>query len=235
MAVVRPIERKSLTHALVERLRDEIIEGVLEAGARVPEAEICARYGVSRTPLREALKVLAAEGLVTLQLNRGATVARITAKEIAELFPIMAMLEALAGELACSRITAKQMAQIEALHAQMVAQFSGGDWLGYSKLNRRIHEAIFDAAGNEALSHLYQQLLVRIHAVRFVARKSPSRWRQAIDEHEAILAALAARDAATLSRLLREHIEHKADAVQESLDAQGVTADPRQPTRSSRR
>lgn len=211
------IVRKSLTDELVARVRDLIITGELEPGAKVPEAELCTRFGVSRTPMREALKVLAAEGLVVLTLNRGASVAKITQEEIDELFPIIGALEALAGEAACVRITERQLATLERLHGDMVARFREGDWLGYSKLNRQIHEAIFDASGNAALAALYQQLLVRIHAVRFVARKTPERWQQAIDDHEQMMVALRARDGAALAGILRQHLVHKAGSVQESL------------------
>ncbi len=211
------IVRKSLTDELVARVRDLIITGELEPGAKVPEAELCTRFGVSRTPMREALKVLAAEGLVVLTLNRGASVAKITQQEIDELFPIIGALEALAGEAACVRITERQLASLERLHGDMVARFRDGDWLGYSKLNRQIHEAIFEASGNAALAALYQQLLVRIHAVRFVARKTPERWRQAIDDHEQMMVALRARDGAALAGILRQHLVHKAGSVQESL------------------
>lgn len=211
------IVRKSLTDELVARLRDLIIEGELQPGAKVPEAELCALFGVSRTPMREALKVLAAEGLVVLTLNRGASVARITRQEIDELFPIIGALEALAGEAACMRITEQQLARLEKLHAEMIARSGDGDWLGYSKLNRQIHEAIFEASGNSALAALYQQLLVRIHAVRFVAKKTPERWSQAIDDHEQMMVALRARDGTSLARILRLHLVHKAGSVQESL------------------
>jgi DNA-binding GntR family transcriptional regulator len=214
-----PITRRSLTEELVERLRDEIIEGTLRAGERVPEADICARYGVSRTPLRESLKVLAAEGLVTLALNRGATVARISASDIEELFPIIGALEALAGRQAAARAGDRDVDRIEALHRQMVVRYEAEDWVGYSKLNRRIHEAIFEIAGNQALAALYQQLLVRIHAVRFVARKSPQRWSEAIEDHVRMLDALRARDGEALARILEAHLEHKADSVQEALAA----------------
>lgn len=211
------IVRKSLTDELVARLRDLIIAGEIEPGAKVPEAELCARFGVSRTPMREALKILAAEGLVVLTLNRGASVAKVTQQEIDELFPIIGALEALAGEAACARITDRQLARLERLHADMVERFGDDDWLAYSKLNRQIHEAIFEASGNAALAALYQQLLVRIHAVRFVAKKTPERWRQAIDDHEQMMAALRTRDGACLARVLRQHLVHKAGSVRESL------------------
>lgn len=212
------IPRRSLHDEIVSLVRDMIIEGALKPGEKIPEAQLCERFGVSRTPMREALKVLASEGLLILTPNRGATVARITAEEIEELFPIMGALEALAGEFACQRIDAPQMARLEAMHADMLAHHARGEWIGYSKLNRAIHEMIFEAAGNAALSALYQQLLVRIHSVRFVAKKSPERWQEAVDDHEEIMVALRARDGATLAAIMHKHLRHKAEMVHEALD-----------------
>ena len=104
---VSSIKRPSLHEELTERLRDMIVEGVLVTGEKVPERELCEKFAVSRTPMREALKVLAAEGLLTLQPNRGAIVRAITLEELEEVFPLMGALEALAGELACKNITDK--------------------------------------------------------------------------------------------------------------------------------
>jgi DNA-binding GntR family transcriptional regulator len=214
------IVRKSLTEEVAGLVRDLIIAGELAAGTKIPEADLCVRFGVSRTPLREALKMLAAEGLVSLALNRGARVATTTTEEIEALFPIIGALEGLAGERAAALATAAERTDLEALHASMVAEFQRGDWLAYSKLNRRIHEAIFAASGNAPLAQLYQQLLVRTHAVRFVARKSPARWQQAVDEHEQMMVAFRARDGARLGAILRLHLAHKADTVQETLARQ---------------
>jgi DNA-binding GntR family transcriptional regulator len=212
------IPRKSLHGELVALLRDMIIEGELRPGAKIPEQTLCARFGVSRTPLREALKVLAAEGLLLLAPNRGASVARITNDEIDELFPIMGALEALAGEIACRRIDAAGIARIRALHDDMLAAFRRGEAGAYAKLNRAIHEALFEAAGNAALTALYNNLMVRIHSIRFFAKKSPARWRQAVDDHERMMTALQARDGAALAHILRLHLQHKAEMVAELLD-----------------
>lgn len=211
------IARRSLSTELVGRLRDMIVEGTLKPGDKISEPELCDLFGVSRTPLREALKVLAAEGLVQLNPNRGSTVARIEPGEIEELFPIMGMLEALAGELACERLTSAALKRLETMHATMVRHWKAGEWLPYSRLNREIHEAIFEVAGNATLSTLYQNLVVRIHAVRFVARKSAERWAEAVDDHERMMSALRARDGAALSAVMREHLRHKADMVHEAL------------------
>jgi DNA-binding GntR family transcriptional regulator len=211
------IARRSLHHEVAGLVRDMIIAGDLAAGEKIPEAALCARFGVSRTPLREALKVLAAEGLIALTPNRGAAVAKITPEEIEELFPVMGALEALAGEMACARLAPSDLARVERLHDTMAARYRRGDWTAYSKANRAIHEALFEIAGNATLSALYQQLMIRIHAVRFVARKSAARWREAVDDHERMMEALRRRDGAALAAVLREHLRHKADAMYEAL------------------
>jgi DNA-binding GntR family transcriptional regulator len=218
MADTAIIPRKSLSGEIVALVRDMIIDGELRPGDKVPEQALCTRFGVSRTPLREALKVLAAEGLLQLSPNRGAAVARITRDEIDELFPIMGALEALAGEIACARIDDAGIARIRALHDAMLGAYRRGEAGPYAKLNRAIHEALFEAAGNATLAALYENLMVRIHSVRFHARKSPARWREAVDDHVAIMAALEARDGPALARILRLHLRHKAELVAESLD-----------------
>jgi DNA-binding GntR family transcriptional regulator len=211
------IARRSLHDELVPLLRDLISDGELRHGAKVPEAQLCARFGVSRTPLREALKVLAAEGLVCLTPNRGATVARITTEEIEQLFPIMGVLEALAGELCCGRLGSASLERIERMHAEMIIHYRAGSWTSYFKLNRAIHEMIFEIAANPALSAMYQHLLVRTHAVRFVARKTETRWREAVEDHEKMMVALRRRDGTALAAILREHLRHKADVVHEAF------------------
>jgi DNA-binding GntR family transcriptional regulator len=220
------IFRRSLHDEVTNQLRDLIVEGELSPGQKVPEAELCRRFGVSRTPMREALKVLAAEGILQLLPNRGAVVAEITVEEIEQIFPIMGALEALAGELACKHITDKDVDDIRRLHKTMVGHYRRGEWLPYSKLNRAIHEAIFAAAGNAALSLLYQQLIVRIHAIRFVARKTPARWQQAVDEHTRMVAALEQRDGKMLARIMTLHLRHKADMVQEAMEHLKSVAPP---------
>ncbi|MFG1462803.1 GntR family transcriptional regulator [Xanthobacter sp. DSM 24535] len=231
------ITRRSLHGELVPLLRDMILGDELQPGDKIPEQALCARFGVSRTPLREALKVLAAEGLLVLTPNRGAMVARISDAEIDEYFPIMGALEALAGELACARITPVQFVHLRAMHDAMVAHYKAGDSAPYLNLNKAIHAAFFDIAGNGALTQLYNSLMVRIHAVRFVAKKSPARWREAVEDHERMMEALAERDGTRLGRILRDHLRHKAGMVHESLadlDAKGSPgpATPTVPKRS---
>ena len=208
-----PIERKGLHEEVAARLRDMIVEGGLEPGERVPERELCVRFGISRTPLREALKILASEGLVDLQHHRGAVVSRLTTEALDDLFQVMGALEALAGEIACERASDAAIAGIRDCHERMLGHHARGELSEYFRLNQQIHEAIIAAAGNPVLTQIYRGLSVRIRRARYMANLSKARWDRAVSEHEQILQALLARDGARLGRLLRDHLRNKLDAI----------------------
>lgn len=213
MQVVEPLARRSLHEELVERLREILVEGELAAGQKVPERELCERLGVSRTPMREALKVLAVDGLITLIPNRGAVVKQLTGEDIEELFPVMGALEALSGELACSRITDAEIRRIEKTHDKMVGHFERSDLSRYFQCNRKIHELILEAARNQTLSSQYHSLAIRLRRARYMANMSSTRWSQAVREHEEILSALKARDGGLLAGILKQHLAGKFEAV----------------------
>ena len=217
LSAARPIARRSLHDELRDRLRDMIIDGQLEPGVKVPERELCELFGVSRTPLREALKVLANEGLVSLEPNRGATVAVLTVAELEEVFPVMGALEALSGELACQHITDGEIASISALHEEMTKHYRAGDLAGYFRCNQAIHERILDAARNPTLAQLYRGLAGRIRGARYVANMSDKRWAAAVKEHEQMLMALKERAGKKLSALLKAHLAQKFETVREAL------------------
>jgi DNA-binding GntR family transcriptional regulator len=212
-----PIARRALHDEVVQRIRGLIVQGELAPGERVPERELCERFGISRTPFREALKVLASEGLIDLQHQRGAVVSTITARDVDDMFQVMGVLEALAGELACARVSDADVAAVEGLHREMLARYREHDLAGYFHFNQRIHEAIMQAAGNPVLGNLYGTLSARIRRARYMANLSKARWDQAVAEHEEILAALQARDGKRLGQLLREHLLHKADVIKAVL------------------
>ncbi len=217
---ITSIPRRSLHDELAEQLRNLIVEGVLEPGTKVPERELCEQFGVSRTPLREALKVLAADGLVTLMPNRGAQVSKLTLAELEEVFPVMGALEALSGELACARITDEQMSHIRSLHSRMSEHYRACELERYFAVNEQIHEAILEAAGNDTLSAQYRSLSTRIRRARYIANMTPERWAQAVDEHEQILQALQERNAASLATILRTHLANKFETVRDWLQRQ---------------
>lgn len=211
------IERRPLHHALVERLRAMINAGELTAGERIPEQALCERFDVSRTPLREALRVLSAEGYVQLTPNRGAAVARLTLQDLEDVFPVMASLEALSGELACARITDAEIAAITRLHEEMVSRHRAHELPEYFKLNQTIHEAILEASRNPALIATHHGLAGRITRARYMANMTQERWDRAMGEHELILEALAARRPTRLAKILRDHVMSKLETVKIAL------------------
>jgi DNA-binding GntR family transcriptional regulator len=214
-----PIARHSLHASVTDRIRDMILDGALTPGSRLPERVLCEQLAVSRTPLREALKVLASEGLLELSPNRGARVAGLTAGDVDELFPVMGALEALAGELAATRITEAELAEIRALHYQMVLHYTRGERAQFFAVNQEIHEKILDAAHNPTLGTAYRNLSGRIRRARYAANMASGRWDQAVAEHEEMLAALEARDGARLAEILKRHLRNKCETVKESLTA----------------
>ena len=221
---VTSIKRPSLHEELIDRLRTMIVEGVLTAGEKVPERALCEKLGVSRTPMREALKVLAADGLLTLEPNRGARVRAITLDDLEEVFPLMGALEALAGELACANITDAQMTELRQTHELMLECFHASDLSGYFRHNQRIHEIIMQAAGNATLSSMVQSLAVRVRRARYLANMSSERWQQAVAEHEEIIMALDVRDGQRLGAILKRHLANKFATVRQWLIDQENTS-----------
>lgn len=214
----KPIRRRSLHDELTDRLRDLIAEGEIAPGEKISEKALCDRFDVSRTPLREALKVLAKEGLVTLTLHRGATVTPITRDDLAEAFPIMGALEALAGELACKRATTAEIARVAALHRRMRQHYDARERPEYFRLNQEIHAAIAAAARNPTLDLMQRGLSGRVRRARYLANVTQDRWDQAMAEHDEILEALEARDAERMAVLMKQHLEHKLQAVTAALE-----------------
>ena len=156
------LKRQSLHAEVIERLRDMIVEGVLAPGERIPEADLCAHFGISRTPLREALRVLASEGLIEPHGGRGSRVTRITTDEIGELFEVVAGLERMAAELAAQRMNAAAIESLRALHVRMEKYFKDGDRHRYFGLNQQTHTKIVHLSGNSVLAATHASLMVKV-------------------------------------------------------------------------
>lgn len=210
-------ESSTLNDSASRRLRDMIIHGTLAPGARLNERELTSVLGVSRTPLREATRMLASEGLVELLPNRGARVAALNVQSIRDTLEVMGTLESLAGELFCAKATDADIAEIRATHFEMLADHARGDLESYFARNQAIHFMIVDAGGNQVLSQVYRTLNDRVRRVRFMANFTQARWDQAVDEHNGILEALTARDAGRLMYLLADHLAHKLTVVSQAL------------------
>ena len=214
-----PIRQALMHEEIADRLRGLIFAGELKPEARVQEKDLCVRFETSRTPLREALKVLASEGLITLLPNRGARVTRLTSEDADELFPVMGVLEALSGELACASISDTEILEIKAMHYQMALHHSRREYKEYFKLNQEIHRKIMEIASNAILAGVYDSLAGRIRRVRYFANANRTRWDKAMAEHTEILAALEARDGARLAELLKMHLMSTLAAVKATIEA----------------
>lgn len=220
------ITRKSLHQELVDRLQHLIISGELTPGTKVPEKMLCTRFGVSRTPLREALKVLASDGLVRLEPNRGAWVTLVTIGEVEEVFPVLGALEALSGELACKSITTDKINAVRRLHAQMIESYETRDLDTYFATNQKIHRAILLAARNDTLTTSCQALSLRMQRARYLANMTEGRWYAAVQEHENILKFLIDKDGRSLARTLLDHMHAKRVSVVQWLETQNEPSEP---------
>lgn len=224
-SLANTIERRSLHYELVERIRPLIVESELKPGSKIPEKALCEKFRVSRTPMREALKVLAVEGLVRLEPNRGAWVTLITIDEVNEVFPILTVLDALSGELACKFITDAEINEVRKLHDNMVQSYRDRDLATYFTTNQDIHRAILVASRNASLFKSCEALSARMQRARYVANMSDARWSEAVEEHEEIMRALEARDGPRLSAVLAEHMRNKQDSVLrwlQTVDVEGT-------------
>lgn len=216
-ADILSIPRAALHDQVAGRLRQMLVEGQIAPGAKLNERELSEVLEVSRTPLREAIKMLAAEGLVELLPNRGAIAVELTEDDVRHTFEVMAGLEGLSGELAAQRITDAELAEIQALHFEMMAAYTRSDLSAYYRLNALIHSAINAAAKNPVLTTTYTQVNARLQALRFRSNQDGEKWKNAMREHGAMVDALTARDAAAMRTVLIAHLIHKRDVVMEQL------------------
>ena len=206
-AAIAPLNRRTLHDEVVDRVRTLIIEGQLAPAARIHESELCKALGVSRTPLREALKVLASEGLIDLVPGRGAVVKRLTPKDVRDMLDVLVALETLAGRLACRNATDEQIAALRRTHDEMMAWYAAGNRLEYYWRNQAIHAGLAQLSGNAHLASLHQVLQARLKRIRFIGNEELDKWAGAVAEHEAMMSALEARDEAALVDVTRRHLD----------------------------
>jgi len=212
-----PIQRTALHDTLVTRLRDMIIEGELTPGARMHESQLGEQLGVSRTPLREAIKFLASEGLVELIPSRGAIVKRFSGKDVHDMLIVLKSLEELAGNLACETATDEEIAKVRQLHDEMRACYHAKDRLRYYKLNQEIHSEICQITHNQALSNMQSLLQSRLKRIRFIGHEGAEKWAAAMAEHEEMIVALEARDGKALSKVLGRHLLNAWKRVRDAI------------------
>ncbi len=214
---VTRITRVTLHDAVVDQIRDMIIDGRLMPGSRIFEGQVGTALGVSRTPLREAIKTLASEGLVEIVPSKGAVVRRFTEHDIREILEVLKAIEQAAALLTCQRASITEIKKIRHMHERMLELYAKRNRLAYFKLNQAIHSAIVQAAGNSVLAQTHETLQARIKRIRFIGHEGPKRWAAAVTEHEEMIAALVARNGAQLSEVLGRHLDMAVERVRDAI------------------
>lgn len=228
------IAARSLHASATAKLREMIRKGSLVVGQKIVEQELCEALGISRTPLREALRSLSAEGLIRLVPNKGAFVSRPTVEEIRELFEVMGVLEGACARMAAEKLTAPGLARLERLHDELERHYAARDPEGYITTNNLYHTMVQDLARNRALSDVINGLRAKIFLHRFRQLHVQDRFDRSICEHRELLAAFRARDALRAEAEMRSHLAKQCDALVEELVAGDLSPTFVPPTERSR-
>lgn len=216
-AAIIPLNRRSLHDEVVDRVRTLIVEGHLAPLSRIHEGELGKALGVSRTPLREALKVLASEGLIDLVPGRGAVVRKLTATDVREMLDVLVALESLAARLTCENASDADIASLRGVHDEMMRFYRARNRIEYYWRNQSIHAGLARLSGNALLSSLHQSISARLRRIRFIGNEEPDKWAGAVAEHEAMIEALCARNGAKLARVVERHLEQTWSRVVDKL------------------
>ncbi|PLZ00756.1 GntR family transcriptional regulator [Burkholderia sp. WAC0059] len=205
-------------------LKRRIINGELLPGTPLSERALCETFDVSRTPLREALKLLANEGLVEISPTRRASVARITVDEAVSMLTVMAVLEGLSGEQACEKVNERDLAELSKLQDDMRDAYLNRDKPRYFARNQQIHLTILRIADNRPLADYFHNLNARLRQVRQRLNPTQEGWRHAVEEHEEMLALLQRRDGKRLRALMENHLRAKTDVFLATMLNDGLVS-----------
>jgi DNA-binding GntR family transcriptional regulator len=210
----------SMKDAIAAQLREEIASGTIAFGEKLSEARLAQRFGVSRMPVREALKELEAAGFVAIEHRRGTFVRRLSRREILDLFEVREAVECMAARLCADRATNEIVALLDEVMLAMGGAAQSGDADGYVASDERLHELIIQGAGNAPLADYYRLLVQQLHRglLSSIVTRREGRMKRSLAEHEAIVAAIQARDAQAAEAAMRAHVQQGrlelADEVQ---------------------
>ena len=232
MVATVPANSPSLHEAIFQKLRSLLVEGAIAPGSKLNERELAERLHVSRTPIREAIRRLAADGLVELIANRGAIAIQLSLADVIHTFDVIAQLEGYSGELAAKNISNATLYELEALQYEMMASYARRDLSSYYKLNLGIHHLINQAANNPVLSQLFTQVNARIEALRFRSNQNGVKWEKAVEEHQEMIDALKSRDSERMRKVMIQHVMNKRDVVIELLNSEANATAPLSPETS---
>lgn len=205
----KPMEKHlTLREKILENVRDAIVSGSLKAGSRVSEPELAERYGISRTPIREAFRQLESEGYLTVIPRRGAVVSEFSPKDIDEFYAIKSIMEGYAARRACENLTAKDLERLQSINNKLAELARTGDIKHFFKIHSDFHELFIKAADNEKLHDLIAGLVTKFQRLRFTSLSLPGRMAVSVQEHEKIIEAFRKKDADLAETLVRQNAEY---------------------------
>jgi DNA-binding GntR family transcriptional regulator len=215
--IFRNMSEKNLAEQIATQLRRKILQGKLPPGSSIKERDNAAEIGVSRTPLREAIRILSTEGLVELRPARSPIVSVPTIKQVSDDVEVLLAVEKLSGELACERATDAEITEIEQIVADMSARFDIADPLDMFETDMSFHSALAHAAHNRPLSEIHQRFLARLWRSRYLAAVQRRNRERVIDHHTQIARALRARDAQAIRAAIGTHLNNLRDDIVETI------------------
>lgn len=207
-----------LRDVIFDTLRDAIVSGELKPGERLMEVSLAEKMGVSRTPVREAVRRLEMEGLVTMVPRKGTHVAQLSVKDIMDVLEVRAALDKLATELAANRIKSDNMRQLENIHKQYTSCLTKENIPGAIKKDVEFHQVIYSASGNNKLINVAGNLREQIYRFRVLYMKDFSNAEEVLKEHQAILKALQGNNSNMAGKLAEEHIKHQQQTIIQKME-----------------
>jgi DNA-binding GntR family transcriptional regulator len=211
---MKVIKKKTLHEEIANNLRELIMSGELQEGDKIKEDELCSSMGISKTPLREALRVLSVEGLIRLVPNRGSFVSTPTFEEIREMFDVMSVLEGVCARAAAAKMGAKDLATLEKLHERLEENYRRKAQREYIRINNQYHAFVQELAGNRTLNQIVNGLRQKILLYRYQSLNLPERFAQSIQEHRDLLEAFRKKDPKKAETLMRRHLKKQCDALE---------------------
>ncbi|MFK5912959.1 MAG: GntR family transcriptional regulator [Woeseiaceae bacterium] len=203
------ISSQALYLQVADRLREQIYQRELTPGDAIDEMALCERFGISRTPLREALKVLDSEGLIELVPRRGSFVRSMDVEELNELFPVMVVLEGLCAREAVENCEAEDLQKLEAMHEKLENLAEKGDVDGYYEQNFVFHQAIQDLSGNKLLQRVIGDLRKVLRLARHMQLTNPGRLEASLEEHRQVMLAFRAADPDKADQKMQNHLKQQ--------------------------
>jgi DNA-binding GntR family transcriptional regulator len=205
----KPMEKHlTLREKILENIRDAIISGAIKAGSRVSEPDLAERYGISRTPIREAFRQLESEGYLTVIPRKGAVVSEFSEKDVEEFYAIKSILEGYAARRACEKLTTKELDRLQTINDRLAELASHNDIKAFFKIHNDFHDVFIKAADNEKLRELISSLVTRFQRLRLMSISLPGRMDISVQEHEKIIEAFRRKDEVTAEMLVRKNAEY---------------------------